>query len=123
MKTCFLPIYLGFEGKASFALKPCKPNEKPEGQLNLHALAFTLVIAREIFWGSGRNLVANVGDSTFMAENNTPRQFHPPRHCEARSAAAIQRARKGALRPLDCHGPSALAMTRQVADTAFRASR
>jgi hypothetical protein len=36
----------------------------------------------------------------------------PPRHCEARSAVAIQCARKGASRPLDCHGPTALAMTR-----------
>ncbi|MDR2624916.1 MAG: hypothetical protein LBC37_01125 [Zoogloeaceae bacterium] len=29
VKTYFLPVYLGFEGKASFAFKPLKPNAKP----------------------------------------------------------------------------------------------
>jgi hypothetical protein len=34
-----------------------------------------------------------------------------PRHCEARSAVAIQRARSALVNVLDCHGPSALRMT------------
>jgi hypothetical protein len=38
-------------------------------------------------------------------------QFPPSRHCEGRRPVAIQCARKGALRPLDCHGAARLAMT------------
>jgi hypothetical protein len=29
VKPRFLPVYLGFEGKASFAFKPLKPHAKP----------------------------------------------------------------------------------------------
>jgi hypothetical protein len=31
VKNHFLPGKLGFEGKASFAFKPCKPNENQRG--------------------------------------------------------------------------------------------
>jgi hypothetical protein len=40
------------------------------------------------------------------------RAHRSPRPSPARSAVAIQRARKGAAPPLDCHGPAALAMTK-----------
>jgi hypothetical protein len=79
------------------ALAPLRAHWKSHSPL---AIAMT----REV-WGIGGGAIANVEGLAATDKHNAPRQFHPFRHCEARSAVAIQWARSALMGVLNCHGP------------------